>query len=64
MMKAITAGKKNDHLDARTIADLLRCDLLPRSYMAPVHIRELRYDIPQKKTPMQSKEHPAENVTS
>ena len=29
-MKAITAGKKkSDTLDARTIADLLRCNLLP-----------------------------------
>ena len=31
-MKAITAGKnKSDSIDARTIADLLRCDLLPRA---------------------------------
>ena len=43
MMKAIGAAKKkNDKLDARTIADLSRCDLLPRSYMPPPHIRELR----------------------
>ncbi len=43
MMKAIGAAKKkNDKLDARTIADLIRCDLLPRSYMPPAHIRELR----------------------
>jgi hypothetical protein len=37
-MKAITAGKKkSDRIDARTIADLVRCDLLPclvgRSYV-------------------------------
>ena len=32
MMKAISsAKKKNDQLDARTIADLLRCNLYPRS---------------------------------
>jgi transposase len=43
MMKAISsAKKKNDLLDARTIADLLRCNLLPRSYMPPAPIRELR----------------------
>jgi transposase len=43
MMKAIGASKKKtDRLDARTIADLLRCDLLPRCYVAPPEIRELR----------------------
>jgi transposase len=42
-MKAITAGKKkSDKLDARTIADLLRCDLLPPAYMLPAPLRELR----------------------
>jgi hypothetical protein len=36
MLKAITASKKkNDKVDARKIADLLRCDLLPECYMAP-----------------------------
>lgn len=43
MMKAISsAKKKSDRLDARTIADLLRCNLLPRSYMPPAPIRDLR----------------------
>ncbi len=43
MMKAIGASKKkNDKLDARTIADLVRCNLLPRCYMPPADIRELR----------------------
>jgi transposase len=43
MLKAITASKKkNDQLDARTIADLLRCNLLPECYMASREIRELR----------------------
>jgi transposase len=43
MLKAITASKKkNDKVDARKIADLLRCDLLPECYMAPAEIRELR----------------------
>lgn len=43
MMKAIGASKKkNDKLDARTTADLVRCNLLPVCYVAPVEIRELR----------------------
>jgi transposase len=43
MMKAIAASKKkNDRLDARRIADLVRCDLLPACYVAPTQIRELR----------------------
>jgi transposase len=43
LLKAITcAKKKNDRLDADKICDLLRCDLLPRCYMAPGPIRELR----------------------
>ena len=43
MLKAIAAGKKkNDRIDARKIADLLRADLLPECYMAPEAIRQLR----------------------
>jgi transposase len=43
MMKAIGASKKkNDKLDARMIADLVRCNLLPACYVAPAEIRELR----------------------
>ena len=43
MMKAIGASKKkNDKLDARKIADLVRCDLLPACYVAPPEVRELR----------------------
>src|SRR5271169_1266600 len=43
MMKAIGASKKkNDKLDARKIADLVRCNLLPACYVAPAEIRELR----------------------
>lgn len=42
-MRAIVSGKrKNDRLDARTLADLLRCDLFPKCYMAPENLRELR----------------------
>jgi transposase len=43
MLKAIACGKKkNDRLDAEKICDLLRCNLLPRCYMAPAEMRELR----------------------
>lgn len=43
MMKAIAASKKkNDRMDARKIADLVRCHLLPACYVAPPEIRELR----------------------
>ncbi|HKD14300.1 MAG TPA: IS110 family transposase [Candidatus Angelobacter sp.] len=43
MLKAIVAGKKkNDRIDARKIADLLRCSLLPTCYVASPEIRELR----------------------
>jgi transposase len=43
MLRAITASKKkNDRVDARKLADLLRCDLLPECYMAPSQTRELR----------------------
>lgn len=43
MLKAISASKKkNDRVDARKIADLLRCNLLPACYMAPAEFRELR----------------------
>ena len=43
MLKAIAASKKkNDRVDARAIADLLRVDLLPECHMASKEIRELR----------------------
>ena len=43
MIRAIAASKrKNDAIDARTLADLLRCDLFPACYMPPEIIRELR----------------------
>jgi transposase len=48
MLRAIAAAKKkNDQIDARKIADLLRCDLLPECHMASTEIpdrrRTLRY---------------------
>jgi transposase len=43
MMKAIGASKKkNDKIDARKTADLVRCNLLPVCYVAPREMRELR----------------------
>ena len=43
MLKAIAcAKKKNDRMDARTIADLLRCNLLPACHVASPEIRDLR----------------------
>jgi transposase len=43
MMKAIGASKKkNDRMDARKIADMVRCDLMPTCYMPPPEMRELR----------------------
>src|ERR1700680_5223952 len=43
MLRAIAAAKKkNDRIDAHKIADCLRCDFLPESYMASTEIRERR----------------------
>ena len=43
MLKAITASKKkNDRIDARKLADLVRTDFLPESYVAPQQWRDLR----------------------
>lgn len=43
MLKAICAGKrKNDRLDASKLADALRCNWFPKSYMPSPQTRELR----------------------
>jgi len=43
MLKAITASKKkNDRVDARKLADLVRTDFLPECYIAPTPLRDLR----------------------
>jgi transposase len=43
MLQAIAAGKKkNDRVDARKIADLLRCDYFPECHMATREIRDRR----------------------
>jgi len=42
-LKALAAGKKkSDRIDARLLADLLRCDLLPAIQMLPTELRALR----------------------
>lgn len=42
-LKAITAAKKkSDRIDAQTLADLLRCRLLPEVYFLPRELRQLR----------------------
>ncbi len=42
-MKAIASGKKkSDQIDARMIADLLRCNLLPVCYVLSPELRDLR----------------------
>jgi transposase len=41
--KAIAAARvKSDAVDARTLAHLLRADLLPEAYVAPRELRQLR----------------------
>lgn len=41
--RAIASSRlKNDRIDARTLAHLLRADLLPEAWMAPREVRELR----------------------
>ena len=43
MLRAIAAAKKkNDRIDARKIADCLRCDFLPECHMASREIRDRR----------------------
>src|SRR5580692_8237882 len=43
MLRAIAAArKKNDRIDASTIADCLRCDFLPECHMASTEIRDRR----------------------
>jgi transposase len=45
-MKAISAGKKkSDKLDARTIADLLRCNLFPECFVVGPELRGLRQQL-------------------
>ncbi len=48
-LKAITAGKrKTDQLDARALADLLRCDLFPSCYVPPATYQVLRRQLHER----------------
>ncbi|MGI8958329.1 MAG: IS110 family transposase [Bryobacteraceae bacterium] len=43
MLKAVAAGKKkNDRVDARKLADLLRCNYFPECHMAARELRDRR----------------------
>ncbi len=43
MLRAICSSKKkSDRIDARKLADMIRCDWFPECYMAPKKIRDLR----------------------
>src|SRR5713101_4106742 len=56
MLRAIAvAKKKNDRIDAKKIADCLRCDFLPECYMASTEFRELlatNQDIDERLKPL------------
>lgn len=53
MLSAIAcAKKKNDKIDAARIADLLRCGLLPESYMALAETRARRRAIRHRNLPV------------
>ncbi len=50
-MKAITAGKKkSDKIDARTIANLLRANLLPECFVMPPQLAALRQQLRFRRT--------------
>jgi transposase len=40
-----SAKKKNDHVDAAMLADLLRCNLVPECYVLPRELRDLRVQL-------------------
>jgi transposase len=53
-MKALQAGKnKSDRIDARTIANLLRCDLLPECFVIPPELGALRRQLRFRRTLVQ-----------
>lgn len=64
MVKAIAYAKvKNDKVDARTLADLLRADMIPESYVPDEKTRELRdlvrrrHSLVETRTSFKSKVH-------
>ncbi|HDQ59777.1 MAG TPA: IS110 family transposase [Candidatus Woesearchaeota archaeon] len=49
-VKAIASAKiKNDKVDSEVLAKLLKADLIPKSYIPPKEIRELRYLVRHRK---------------
>src|SRR5207244_12627282 len=61
-VRAIAAARvKTDAIDARTLAHLLRSDLIPESYVPPAAVRELRellrsrYDLVKQRTALQNR---------
>ena len=50
-VKAIAAAKlKNDRIDSRTLAHLLRCDLVPEAWKADPNTRDLRLQVRSRAT--------------
>ncbi len=63
-VRAIAAARvKTDAIDARTLAHLLRSDLIPESYVPPAEVRELRellryrYDLVKQRTALKNRVH-------
>ncbi len=49
-VKAIASAKiKNDKVDSEVLAKLLKADLIPKSYIPPKEVRELRYLVRHRK---------------
>src|SRR3954447_22139425 len=59
--KAIASARvKTDAVDARTLAQLLRADLLPEAYVAPPELRDLlrqRFVLTQMRTALKNRVH-------
>ena len=57
-VKAIASAKiKTDVIDARTIAQLKRVDLLPESYVPPKHVREVRSIVRHRASMVRQRAH-------
>lgn len=57
-VKAIASAKiKTDTIDARTLAQLKRVDLLPESYVPPKHVREIRSIVRHRASMVRQRAH-------
>lgn len=57
-VKAIASAKiKTDTIDARTLAQLKRVDLLPASYVPPKHVREVRSIVRHRASMVRQRSH-------